>query len=106
VTFRQVDQPIFDALVAISHEQKCNLTSVFRIALSEFVKTKSKETGQKLDEFLENSAIAEPIYNRMLTPAELRSWSDSEVLRAAKLVRARKAELDLDLRRRGYFIRW
>jgi hypothetical protein len=109
VSFRAVDKPIFDALVGIAREERCNLTSVFRTALTEFVKsrTEKEQAWRKLDEFLvNNSAMAEPIYNRILTPSELRSWTDSEVLCAAKLVRARKEELDLELRRRGYLFRW
>jgi hypothetical protein len=106
VSFRQVDKPVFDALVAIAHEEKCDVTRVFRTALTEFVKTRAQGAGRKLDEFLDDSAMAEPIYNRVLTPLELKAWKESEVLSAARLVRARKDELEMELKRRGYFFRW
>ncbi len=108
VSFRQVDEPIFDALVSIARKEGCNVTSVFRLALTEFVesKTRSDSTGRKLDEFLDKSAMSAPIYNEMLTPVELRSWMESDLLHAAKLVRGRKDELDHELRRRGYVFRW
>ena len=75
VSFRQVDKPIFDALVSIAQKEGCNVTTVFRTALTEFVesKTRSDSAGRRLDEFLDKSAMSAPVYHEMLTPAELRS---------------------------------
>ncbi len=108
VSFRQVDKPIFDALVSIAQKEGCNVTTVFRTALTEFVesKTRSDSAGRRLDEFLDKSAMSAPVYHEMLTPAELRSWTEADLLHAAKLVRGRKDELDHELRRRGYVFRW
>jgi len=93
--------------VTIARDEGNNVTSIFREAIAEFVKTRARSAeGKKLDEFLKDSAMSSTLRNRILTPAELKNWSDDSLLDAAKLVRSRQAELDSELRRRGYFFKW
>ena len=91
---------------AIAKMDGSDVTTIFRKALAEFVKSRSVKEGRKMDEFLEDSAISNPIYKTVLTPKELRRWSENELLQFAKRVRSRKMELDWELRRRGYYFRW
>jgi hypothetical protein len=108
VSFRQVDRPIFDALVSIAQKEGRSASNIFRTALTEYAesKTRSDSAGRKLDEFFDKSVMSAPVYHEILTPAELRRWTEGDLFHAAKLVRGRKDEIDHELRRRGYVFRW
>jgi len=102
---RSQDKDVLDAALRIAKSEGSDITTVFRTALAEFVRTKNRSEGRRMDEFLDDSKSG-PIYNRILTPRELRTWSEVELFGAARVVRARKEELDSELRRRGYFFKW
>jgi len=107
INFRHKDKLLLDALVTIARDEGNNVTSIFREAIAEFVKTRARSVeGKKLDDFLNDSAMSNTLYARILTPSELRGWSDQNLLDGAKLVRSRKEELDSELRRRGFFFKW
>jgi len=102
---RSKDKPILDAALRIAKSEGSDITNVFRDALAEFVRNRGSFEG-RIDEFLEDSALSDPIYRRVLTPAELKARSDIDLVAAAKLIRFRKEEIDSELRRRGFFFRW
>jgi hypothetical protein len=107
VNFRVQDKSVLDAALNIAKIEGKDITSVFRAALLEFIERNALQTGgRRMDEFLDISEMSKPVYNRILTPQELVSWSESSLLDAAKLIRSRKDELDAELRRRGFFIKW
>jgi hypothetical protein len=107
VNMRIEDKPVLDAALNIAKEEGTNVTKICRTALYEFVGRNVRSAGmKKMDEFLDKSAMSVPTYNHMLTPRELRSWSDDSLLDSAKLVRSRQQELDSELRSRGYFFKW
>jgi len=107
VNIRQKDKPVLDAALAIAKADGTDLTSVFRIALAEYVSARHGKPGdsgsEKVDEYFDSSSR---ITSKLLTPAELRQWTDSDVLTLAKRIRSRKQELEFELRRRGYYFRW
>src|ERR1017187_1816083 len=94
INMRSQDKPVLDAALAIAKIEGTDITTIVRTALAEFVKTKARAEGRKMDEFLDGSAISNPISNRVLTPYELRRWTENDLLNAARIVRARKEELD------------
>src|ERR1022692_2468040 len=106
INMRSQDKPVLDAALAIAKIEGTDITTIVRTALAEFVKTKARAEGRKMDEFLDHSEMSNPIYNRVLTAHELRRWSESDLLDAAKVVRARREELDSELRKRGHYFRW
>jgi hypothetical protein len=109
VNMRAQDKQVLDAALSIAKNEGRDITSVFRMALAEFVKTRSGVNEErKMDEFLVNTSeiSVNRLYNRVLTPGELKGWSDASLVDSAKLVRARKQELDSELRKRGYFLKW
>jgi hypothetical protein len=109
VNMRPVDKPLLDSLLQIAQKKHSKITSVFREALTDFVKREAEQNGktsQKLDNFLGNTNLSENVYNHLMTPAELKGWSEEELVHTAKLIRGRKEELDAELRCRGHFFRW
>ena|SRR5579862_6124372 len=106
INMRLQDKSILDAALRIAKNEGSDITTVFRSALAEFVRTRALPEGEKMDKFLDNSEMSDPIYNRILTPGELRKWTDSDLLGVSKRVKARREELDFELRRRGYFFKW
>jgi hypothetical protein len=107
INFRRQDKLLLDALKAIADDEGNNITHVFREAIAEYVKKRAQsKEGRRLDEFLNDSAVSTMLNNPILTPAELRNWSEDSLLKAARLVRSRKQELDAALRARGYFFKW
>ena len=107
VNMRLQDKLILDAALEIAKREGSDITTVFRNALEEFVNKRARTNTVKLDSFLDNSImIQDPIYSRVFTPTELRSWSETSLLDAAKRIRSRKEELDRALREKGYFFRW
>jgi hypothetical protein len=97
---------MLDAAVRIAKSEGSDITTVFRTALAEFVRTKALPEGEKIDRFLENSKTEDQIYSRILTPADLRNWSDSGLVRTSKCIKSRMQELDSELRRRGFYFKW
>jgi len=106
VNMRSQDKEVLDSALRIAKSEGSDITSVFRTALAEFVRTRTRSEGRRMDEFLDSSTTSDLNCNRILTPGELRTWSEVEILVAARVVRARKQELDSELRRRGYFFKW
>ena len=108
VNLRSEDRHVLDALLSIAQTEGCNLTAVCRQALAEFVRREAMDNGksQKLDGFLTGPGLTDTMYHHLLTPTELKGWSEEELVRTAKLVRGRKEELDAEIRRRGRYFRW
>ena len=106
VNIRSKDKPILDAAQKIAMKEGCDMTTVVRTALSEYVIAKSSNEGQKLDSFLDRTETDSPIYNKVLTPRELANWSEASLLDTAKRIRARQQELDSALRKRKIIFRW
>jgi len=107
VNFRAQDKSILDAALNIAKSQETDITSIFRTALVEFVRRKSQGTEvRKMDEFLDDSKKSVTSCNEVLTPMQLKIWSDEDLLNMARRVRSRKFELDHELRRRGFFLTW
>jgi hypothetical protein len=106
LNFREQDKAILDAAVFLARREGSDLTNVIREALKEYTSTKLlKEQGQKLDLFIGDPTFTSPV-DKLLTRDELKAWHDSDVLHFARLIRARKEELDFELGRRGYHFRW
>jgi len=107
VNFRAQDKLILDGALNIAREEGTDITKICRTALAEFVRKRAGLEGmKKIDEFLDNSVMLNPIHNRMLTPQELGNWSDNDLLEVARSVRARQEELNAELRKRGFYFRW
>jgi hypothetical protein len=106
VNIRSKDKPILDAVLNIAKSEGVEITTLVRTALAEFVTRRNGGSSQKLDNFLADPALSEPFYYQVLSPSKLNGWDEEELLRMAKLIRARKEELDSELRRRGYLFRW
>ena len=105
VNIRPRDKPILDAAVALAEKEGTDITTVFRNAVAEYVRTKLAGNGisRKMDDYFDSS-LHSPL--KLLSREELKQWTDSDVISAAKQVRARKHELESELRRRGYYFRW
>jgi len=83
-----------DSALRIAKSNGTDITNVFRIALAEFVRTRaSLARGERMDEFLDSSEMSDLNYNRILTPGELRNWSENSIFHAAKTIRSRKQAL-------------
>jgi L-rhamnose isomerase len=107
VNFRVQDKKILDDALNIAKSENKDITTIFRLALEEFVKTKTRSAdGLKLDKFLDNSKVGTQVFDRILKPVELMKWSDSSLLAISKLLRSRRQELDFELRRRGFYFDW
>jgi hypothetical protein len=106
--FREEDREILQAALDIAERDKTDLTGVIRTALSEYVKKSQQQSGKysKLDEFLKDSQFVGENYSEILTPVRLKQWETEELLDFAKKIRARKEELEAELRRRRYYFRW
>jgi len=110
VNIRQQDKPILDAAFVIAKTEGINITNVFRNALTEYVRVRQKASkhgaSERMDNYLGLSSFGLVVHSNLLTPEDLRQWTDADVLTVAKQVRARKQELESELRRRGYYFRW
>jgi hypothetical protein len=105
LNFREQDKVIMDAAVLLAKREGSDLTNVIRDALKVYTTSKLREdAGQKLDLFIRDVGLS--TIKKILTPEELKALCDPEVLDLAKLVRARKQELEVELIRRGYHFRW
>jgi hypothetical protein len=104
LNFRAEDKAVLDAAVLVAKKEGSNLTNVIRDALKMYMVAKLQGDGyQKLDKFVNESY---PHYGKMLTPEDLREWIDTDVLDIARLIRARKQEIESELRKRGYYFQW
>jgi hypothetical protein len=107
VNIRQQDKSVLDAALTIAESDRTDITTVFRNALAEYVKARSGTQGdnesRKIDEYLDSSFR---MHSKLLTPEDLKRWTDSDVLTLAKQIRSRRQELDFELRKRGYFFQW
>jgi hypothetical protein len=107
LNFRQEDKAVLDAAILIGKDEGSSLTGVIRTALKEYVSSKNGRASLlKIDDFIEGSLKSSYDYKRQLSPKELEEFTDESVLHMARQVRARKEELESDLRRRGYYFRW
>jgi hypothetical protein len=102
LNFREQDKAILDAPILLARREGSDLTNVIRDALKEYTASKLRDVDQKLDSFFNDIGVAS--YKKLLSPEELKDWCDAEVLDLAKLVRARKQELEFELTKRGYHI--
>jgi len=93
-----------DAAILVAKKEDSNLTNVIRDALRVYTTEKLQgDVNQKLDKFVSEYY---PHYRKMLTPKELREWIDADVLDLARLIRARKQEIEFELKKRGYYFQW
>jgi predicted transcriptional regulator len=107
LSFREEDRDILDATIQLAKEENSNPTRIMREALRQYTKSKLKSDNVKLDEFIDDhTREVDPIYRRVISSTELKGWNDGDVLWFAKLVRARKQELESELKRRGYHFVW
>jgi hypothetical protein len=105
LNFREQDKGIMDAALLLAKRQGSDLTHVIREALKEYTSSRLREdAGQKLDSFITDTGGYS--YKKLLTLNELKNWRDVEILDLAKLLRARKQELEFELTKRGYHFRW
>ncbi len=81
INMRLQDKPILDAALDIAKRGGSDITTVFRAALAEFVRTRSRVAeGVKLDEFLDDSELSRnPICSRILIQKELKGWSEKSL---------------------------
>jgi hypothetical protein len=103
--FRSQDKALLDASLDIAQRERTDLTNVIRRALQEYVAHHSERemSDPRLDEFIKDPMFkALPSISRILTPKELGEWGDESLLLVARNVRARKMELDGELKRRGF----
>jgi hypothetical protein len=73
INMRERDKPVLDAALAIAKDDGSDITKVFRVALEEFVRTRARKDGRKLDEYFDDSKIPDRPYDRIFTPRELRN---------------------------------
>jgi hypothetical protein len=105
LNFREQDKAVLEASILLARREGSDLTNVIRDALKEYTAEKLREDpSQKLDSFISDIGLSS--FKKLLTPDELKVWRDAEVLDLAKLVRARKQELEMELAKRGYYFRW
>lgn len=109
VNLRAQDRFILDGLVTLSQIDRCDITTIARRALEYYIQVREKAIGndgtKKMDEFISGIDYGD-ILSTLLTPELLEVFSDSEILSLAKIVRARRQELDGELRKRGYYLKW
>ena len=102
INFRERDKPVLDDILEIARNDRSDITNVVRNALAEYVKMRLAPMGESgkthLDTYL-NSPLA---VTKVLRPGDLMYWQDSDLLSLAKIIRARREELEIELRRRGY----
>jgi len=112
VNIRKQDKFILDALILLSQIDRCDITTVARRALEYYVRDRQKSVGEdgerKMDEFMTGNSLhsRQDFFSTLLTPEILKGFSDTEIIAFAKTVRARHQELDGELRKRGYFLKW
>jgi hypothetical protein len=107
LNFRLEDKAVLDAAILIGRNEGNSLTGVIRTALKEYVSSKLGQAPLiKIDDFFDGPINSSYDYKRILGPKDLETLTDQSVLHMARLIRARKEELESDLRRRGFYFRW
>jgi hypothetical protein len=109
LNFRSGDKLLLDSVLFLAKKEEVHITDIIRDALLEYTKRKLDlcETSgtHRIDEFLASN-LREGSLSGILTREELKTWQDSDVTHFAKMVRARKQELESELRRRGHHFPW
>ena len=109
LNFRLEDKPLLDDIMFLAKKEELNITDIIRDALIEHTRKKldlrEKSGTHKIDEFMVSDS-RENSFVKVFTRDELKSWQDGEVLNVAKTVRARKQELEMELRKRGFYFVW
>jgi hypothetical protein len=82
--------------------------SVRCLVIQHTIALHSEKAGPRLDEYIKDPTFkALPPITKLLTPNELREWSDDTLLLIARYLRSRRMELDCELKRRGFLeFRW
>ena len=107
LNFREQDKQLLDASIETAEKERIDFTSLCRRALQEYVDLHFEKDDciPKLDEYLRDPSFkALPSITRLFTPKELGGWSDETLLLVAKNVRARKMELDSELKKRSFLL--
>lgn len=107
LNFREQDKPVLDQAMELAKREGTDLTNVIRRALQEYVQrtTAVSSSSAKMDAFLQDGEYrAYPQYTKVLTPEELKEWSDPDLLAFAKFTRSRKQEIHAELKRRGFYM--
>jgi hypothetical protein len=109
LNFRSEDKPLLDNVMFLAKKGDLNVTDIIREALLDYTRNKldlyEASGTHKMDEFVGSNFMKDSLAG-ILTPKELKTWQDTDVLNYAKKVRARKQEMELELRRRGYYFIW
>ena len=109
LNFRWEDKPLLDNAIFLAKKEECKITDIMREALVEYTRRKLNlcEAGvtHKIDEFVVPNSKVE-VFANILTRDELKTWQDNDVLMFAKMIRARKQELEAEIRRRGFYLSW
>jgi hypothetical protein len=109
LNFRAGDKPLLDDVVFLAKKEDVNVTDIIRDALIEYTGRNlylCEVIGtRRIDEFLVPGPREVPLSHN-LTPEGLKSWEDADVLAFARTVKARKQELEFELKRRGYYFQW
>jgi len=86
----------------LAKKEELHLTVIIRHALLEYTRKKlDLDETRKIDEFVGTDSKKD-FSSSILTQEELQTWEDSKVLKVAKSIRARKQEVEIELRKRGY----
>jgi hypothetical protein len=109
LNFRSGDKPLLDNVIFLAKKEELRITDIIRDALIEYTRRKldlCEASGtHRIDEFIASN-FKEDSLSGILTREQLKTWQDSDVINFAKMVRARKQELEFELRRRGYHFSW
>jgi hypothetical protein len=109
LNFREQDKQLLDASLDIAQREHTDLTNLIRESLKEYVTLHSERNkSPRIDEYIQDPTLkALPPITKLLTPNELEEWSDETLLLTARYVKARRMELDSELKRRGFLeFRW
>jgi hypothetical protein len=110
LSFRPQDKLLLDNVLLLAKTENKDLTSFTRDALAEFVASKQSTVPKgekKIDEFLDIAAIPRVLsFDRVLTPKELERWPNEDLIRFARIVKARREETASELKRRGFNFIW
>ena len=100
LNFRSGDKPLLDNVIFLAKKEELHITDIIRDALLEYTKRKldlCEASGtHRIDEFMAAN-FRDDSLSGILTREELKTWQDSDVISFAKMVRARKQELEFEL---------
>src|SRR5437899_2040749 len=81
LNFREEDKAMLDAAIVLARRDGSDLTHVIRDALKEYTAAKLRgEAGQKLDSFIDGVGSSSSSFKKLLSPKELKGWSDVEII--------------------------